>query len=383
MEEINSNFPVQYNLFTNEPEQILIDFELIFSKPAKWRLSNSVFIVTSEEYSELIISGHNVKLSKKNERIVIKDGESPVYEIPLFKITHINIQSRGVSLSSDIVEETSKRGIFMTFSSYNGKPYAMMYSPNLDSMIQTRRKQILSYETPKAVEFAKTVVKSKLKNQANLLKYSIKNKKDDTAKEVYESVKSIEEGIDEIGNIRGERIDEIRNLLLGIEGSCGKIYWNNFKKLLKDEIIFNGREKRGTENPVNSLLNYGYGILYSVIWISIINAGMDPFSGFLHTDENGRPSLVLDIIEGFRAPVVDKNVISFVNLGSEIEMDSGLLSLNTRRSFANKIIERLESFEYYSNKKYQLKSIIQIETRKIASYFRGEIEAYKPFTFKW
>jgi len=383
MEEINSNFPVQYNLFTNEPEQILIDFELIFSKPAKWRLSNSVFIVTSEEYSELIISGHNVKLSKKNERIVIKDGESPVYEIPLFKITHINIQSRGVSLSSDIVEETSKRGIFMTFSSYNGKPYAMMYSPNLDSMIQTRRKQILSYETPKAVEFAKTVVKSKLKNQANLLKYSIKNKKDDTAKEVYESVKSIEEGIDEIGNIKGEKIDEIRNLLLGIEGSCGKIYWNNFKKLLKDEIIFNGREKRGTENPVNSLLNYGYGILYSVIWISIINAGMDPFSGFLHTDENGRPSLVLDIIEGFRAPVVDKNVISFVNLGSEIEMDSGLLSLNTRRSFANKIIERLESFEYYSNKKYQLKSIIQIETRKIASYFRGEIEAYKPFTFKW
>ena len=383
MEEINSNFPVQYNLFTNEPEQIFIDFELIFSKPAKWRLSNSVFIVTSEEYSELIISGHNVKLSKKNERIVIKDGESPVYEIPLFKITHINIQSRGVSLSSDIVEETSKRGIFMTFSSYNGKPYAIMYSPNLDSMIQTRRKQILSYETPKAVEFAKTVVKSKLKNQANLLKYSIKNKKDNTAKEVYESVKSIEEGIDEIGNIRGERIDEIRNLLLGIEGSCGKIYWNNFKKLLKDEIIFNGREKRGTENPVNSLLNYGYGILYSVIWISIINAGMDPFSGFLHTDENGRPSLVLDIIEGFRAPVVDKNVISFVNLGSEIEMDSGLLSLNTRRSFANKIIERLESFEYYSNKKYQLKSIIQIETRKIASYFRGEIEAYKPFTFKW
>jgi len=383
MEEINSNFPVQYNLFTNEPEQIFIDFELIFSKPAKWRLSNSVFIVTSEEYSELIISGHNVKLSKKNERIVIKDGESPVYEIPLFKITHINIQSRGVSLSSDIVEETSKRGIFMTFSSYNGKPYAMMYSPNLDSMIQTKRKQILSYETPKAVEFAKTVVKSKLKNQANLLKYSVKNKKDDTAKEVYESVKSIEEGIDEIGNIRGERIDEIRNLLLGIEGSCGKIYWNNFKKLLKDEIIFNGREKRGTENPVNSLLNYGYGILYSVIWISIINAGMDPFSGFLHTDENGRPSLVLDIIEGFRAPVVDKNVISFVNLGSEIEMDSGLLSLNTRRSFANKIIERLESFEYYSNKKYQLKSIIQIETRKIASYFRGEIEAYKPFTFKW
>jgi len=383
MEEINSNFPVQYNLFTNEPEQILIDFELIFSKPAKWRLSNSVFIVTSEEYSELIISGHNVKLSKKNERIVIKDGESPVYEIPLFKITHINIQSRGVSLSSDIVEETSKRGIFMTFSSYNGKPYAMMYSPNLDSMIQTRRKQILSYETPKAVEFAKTVVKSKLKNQANLLKYSIKNKKDNTAKEVYESVKSIEEGIDEIGNIKGEKIDEIRNLLLGIEGSCGKIYWNNFKKLLKDEIIFNGREKRGTENPVNSLLNYGYGILYSVIWISIINAGMDPFSGFLHTDENGRPSLVLDIIEGFRAPVVDKNVISFVNLGSEIEMDSGLLSLNTRRSFANKIIERLESFEYYSNKKYQLKSIIQIETRKIASYFRGEIEAYKPFTFKW
>jgi len=110
---------------------------------------------------------------------------------------------------------------------------------------------------------------------------------------------------------------------------------------------------------------------------------MDPFSGFLHTDENGRPSLVLDIIENFRAPVVDRTVISFVNLGTEIQMENGLLSLTTRRNFANKIIERLEAEEYYLNKKYQLKSIIQIETRKIASYFRDEIDSYQPFTFKW
>jgi len=61
MEEINSSFPVQYNLFTNEPEEILMDLDIIFSKPTKWRLSNSVFIVTSEDFSELIISGHNVK----------------------------------------------------------------------------------------------------------------------------------------------------------------------------------------------------------------------------------------------------------------------------------------------------------------------------------
>jgi CRISPR-associated protein Cas1 len=383
MEEINSSFPVQYNLFTNEPEEILIDLDIIFSKPAKWRLSNSVFIVTSEDFSELIISGHNVKLSKKNERILIKDGDSPVYEIPFFKITHINIQSRGVSLSSDIIEETSKRGIFLTFSNYNGKPYAMMYSPNLDSMIQTKRKQILSYETKKAVEFSKTIVKTKLKNQSNLLKYSIKNKKENEKEEIYKSIKLIEEKINEVEKIQSEKINEVRNILLGIEGVCGKTYWNSFKKLLKDENIFNGREKRGTENPINSLLNYAYGMLYSVIWISIINAGMDPFSGFLHTDENGRPSLVLDIIENFRAPVVDRTVISFVNLGTEIQMENGLLSLTTRRNFANKIIERLETEEYYLNKKYQLKSIIQIETRKIASYFRDEIDLYQPFTFKW
>lgn len=35
--------------------------------------------------------------------------------------------------------------------------------------------------------------------------------------------------------------------------------------------------------------------------------------GFLHTDLPGKPSLVLDLIEEFRQPVVDRSVLSLIS----------------------------------------------------------------------
>jgi len=57
---------------------------------------------------------------------------------------------------------------------------------------------------------------------------------------------------------------------------------------------------------VNSALNYGYGILYGQVWGAVMNAGFEPFAGFLHLDRPGKPSLVLDLIEEFRQPIVDR-----------------------------------------------------------------------------
>jgi len=52
--------------------------------------------------------------------------------------------------------------------------------------------------------------------------------------------------------------------------------------------------------PVNAMINYAYGVLYSKVERGCIIAGLDPYVGFLHTDRYNKKSLVFDLIEPFR-----------------------------------------------------------------------------------
>ena len=54
-------------------------------------------------------------------------------------------------------------------------------------------------------------------------------------------------------------------------------------------------------DPVNSLLNYGYAMLRDAVEKAIINAGLNPYAGFIHADRPGKHSLTFDMMEEFRS----------------------------------------------------------------------------------
>src|SRR5207248_3345274 len=140
-------------------------------------------------------------------------------------------------------------------------------------------------------------------------------------------------------------VEERAETLRGLEGTAGRLYWDGVKAIVENKAEFAGRIHQGANDPVNSLLNYGYGILYAHVWGAVVNAGLEPFAGYLHVDRPGKPSLVLDMVEEFRQPVVDRTVIAFINLGQSMKMENGLLDQETRRAIAEKILERLSSTE--------------------------------------
>jgi CRISPR-associated protein Cas1 len=69
---------------------------------------------------------------------------------------------------------------------------------------------------------------------------------------------------------------------------------------MPEKYRFKGRSKRPALNPFNAVLNYCYGVLYSRVEKACIIAGLDPFVGFMHTDNYNKKSLVFDLIEPFR-----------------------------------------------------------------------------------
>lgn len=68
--------------------------------------------------------------------------------------------------------------------------------------------------------------------------------------------------------------DRFRQSLMGLEGTLGSKYWQLICHLLPDEVNFEGRKRRRARDLVNSLLNYGYGVLYSQVLNAIIYAGL-------------------------------------------------------------------------------------------------------------
>ncbi len=333
----------------------------------------------------LVISNFGSFVGKKSERMVVYQGEEVIEEVPFFRLSEIVIAKSGISFSSDFLHEAVERGIRVSFLDSSGKPYAMISSPYLTATVITRRAQIESFGDERGVIFAKIIAVGKIRNQMNLLKYFSKYIKISDQQNVLPQldgiVKKINNSVRKIGEIHGSKVDEIREAILGLEGNVGREYWKGVKLLLKKTKL-KKREHKEAKEPINALLNYGYGILYAKIWGALLNAGLEPFAGFVHVDRPGKPSLVLDFIEEFRQPIVDRTVIALVNKGSPVEMEDNLLSTKTRNLLAEKILERLENKIEFEGKKHKLKSVIQMQARHLAMFFRGE-RKYKCYRFRW
>ena len=232
----------------------------------------------------------------------------------------------------------------------------------------------------------KAFVTGKLKNQLNLLRYQAKSRQEEAyLQSVQQHIDDLRTAIDDVADLPGNTVDDLRESLLALEGRAAQRYWKSIKDILPLELGWEGRETRGAQDLFNSLLNYGYGILYAQVEQAILLAGLDTYAGFLHADRPGKPSLVLDLIEEFRQCVVDRTIIGLLNKHVPLDQDDEhRLTESTRRKVAEKVLERLDaSAELYEGKRQALRFILQCQARHLASFLRGDREQYTPFVAGW
>jgi CRISPR-associated protein Cas1 len=305
-------------------------------------------------------------------------------EIPLFRIGEIVVPARGVSLSTDLIEEAAMRGIPITFMGSTGQPFAMLTSPMLTATVVTRRAQLRAMDRAEGAALCSAFVSGKLRNQASLLVYFAKAEKAEPQRRerALAAAMEVRKARKLALAVEGKSPDAVRESLMGAEGFGARAYWSGVKALLDGRCDFEGRKGRGAVDPVNAMLNYGYGILASRAWAALLHAGLDPFAGMLHADRSGKPSLALDLMEELRAPAVDRAVLAHVRLGQPVRFEGAFLNDGTRRAIATGVLERLEAHVTVGGRKLQLGSILQRQARAIATHVRGEGE-YKPFAMTW
>ncbi|HHY94789.1 MAG TPA: CRISPR-associated endonuclease Cas1 [Firmicutes bacterium] len=333
----------------------------------------------------IIVDQYGAFVGKKSERLVVRKEKEVLVEVPFVDLEQLTIASGGVSMSTDVIRECMEQGIQINFLSSSGKPYAKITSPHLSGMVLTRREQLLSYYDDRGLKLARAFVDGKIRNQINVLKYFAKHRKRadvELHRKLYEAAGKMDAIRGELNHLEAANIEAVRAQMMSVEGRAADEYWQMVGEVILGKTEFVGREHRGATDPFNSLLNYGYGILYQQVTGALLLAGLEPYGGFLHADRSGKPSLALDFIEEFRAQVVDRTVIAMISKGFEPELEDGRLSQKTRRELADRVLERLESTERYEGEKHRVKTIIQRQARHLATFVRREGN-YRPFVASW
>jgi CRISPR-associated protein Cas1 len=329
----------------------------------------------------LIINEYGTTIKRKENRFVVENKETNrKEEFSSDSVNQIVIAS-GSSISSGVIKLAMKNNIDIVYVNKFGTPYARIYPCKLGGTTLTRKLQAESYKSEKSLLLARAFIQGKILNQANLLKSLSKSRH---SSELRETAKEILKFSSQILEVSGKNIDDIRERLLGLEGISASLYFQALTKILP----FKQRDKESNDQ-VNIVLNYGYGILYSEIEKACIIAGLDPYLGYYHTDRYGKPSMVLDLIEEFRQPVVDRAVITlFVRkLINEKDFtkngDSVFLSDIGRQKVIDAVMRRLYTRIKFGKKTMTLQGIILEQARNVVRFLMNEIKEYKPFVNRW
>ncbi len=335
----------------------------------------------------LMVDEYGAYLGKRSQRIQVRKGSETLREMPLLKLEGVIVSSQGVTLSSDAIAACAQAGIPIHFVRYSGWVEASIYSAGLIGTVQTRRAQLAALNAPSGVALARSFARAKIANQAALIRYLAKYRRaaePELGERLEAAARGILRGGAEIDALAVEQMDEIRLPLLAAEGRAADRYWQAVRLAVRVPEGWPGRVGRGADDPFNASLNYGYGILYCQVERAVVLAGLDPYGGFIHADRPGKPSLVLDLIEEFRAPAVDRAIFALWNRGGKVELDQeGRLPSEARRGIADAVLDRLERDERYHGRKLALRHVIQTQARQVATYLRGDRKCYEPFIARW
>jgi len=321
---------------------------------------------------QLVINTYGSYLRKKNNCFLVKieeDGKEKVFEVSVNKVDSILITTSAY-ISTDAIKFAVENNIDIVFLDHFGDPYGRVWHSKLGSTVLIRRKQLEIYNTSKGFELAKKWNLKKLDNQVNLLK-KLKKTRSEKKEELEKYIKKIEDISLRIGNLKG-KVEENRQSLLGLEGTVSRYYFEAINFVLPEKFRFKGRSRMPARDEFNCLLNYGYGVLYSIVEKACIISGLDPYIGFIHTDNYNKKSLVFDLIEMFRI-YVDETVLYLFSrkLVKEKYFDkipNGLsLNKNGKVVLMDYLNRTFEKTVKYKGRNIRVKNIIPFECHEIAN----------------
>ena len=221
-------------------------------------------------YHILHITTPNCSLFVDRGILFCKYKDDTENKIAISDIRAIIIATHQISFTNSCISKLLEENVAILHCNNSYKPIG--WSVGLDKVIKTKAfynqiKQNQDFE----INLWKKILKQKIQNQAH--------------------------NINLIGGNNENIIRLIERPLIN-EANIAKQYWKiYFEKLDSPQK----REHKNAENFENICLNYGYAIIQTLIYRSILIHGLTPNLGIHHEEKYNSTPLVYDLMEPFRA----------------------------------------------------------------------------------
>lgn len=182
--------------------------------------------------------------------------------------------------------------IDVTILTGRGRPVAMLKSVDDDAHVKTRLCQYEALSDDKGIAIAKAIEKGKFMGQNQVL-----------SKHGLELLKI--GYLDTIDAVALDDLASVRKRLTTIEGHFTKRYFHQLFTLLPEPLRPVKRSKFLAYDGMNNIFNLAYEALAWRVHRAAITAKLEPYLGFLHGLQHGKPSLVCDLQEVYRHRIDD------------------------------------------------------------------------------
>ncbi|MCL2358351.1 CRISPR-associated endonuclease Cas1 [Candidatus Bathycorpusculum sp.] len=244
------------------------------------------------------ISEHGSTLKRDHDCFIIQVSNEKT-EIPAEKVDAIIVTANAL-VSTQAVALCLEKNIQLVLANWSGKPFGRFWVSTPGRVTEYRRKQYLHQNTPTAFKISKDIVTHKLRAQRKFL-VDLKGNRKTPNETINNSINAINKSLKSLTDL--EYVHSFKQTLLGIEGFAAAEYFSAVSSILPKKYAFKERSRQPAQDKFNAIINYIYGITYSSVEKIVILSGLDPNAGIYHADSYGKPTLVFDLIELFRAKV--------------------------------------------------------------------------------
>jgi CRISP-associated protein Cas1 len=337
--------------------------------------------------STLYVTDQGAYLSVKNQQFqVFYQGELKI-KIPVVRVSNI-VLFGCCNASHGAVSMALKRRIPIMYLSQKGRYFGRLQTEG-DAKVEYLMRQV---ECCQNSEFtrkqAEAIVWAKLHNSRNLLmRLNRRRDSQEVDKDfMQKSVNDLDILMDKM--FFAESMDALR----GYEGKAATIYFQALGRLFTGEFKFEKRTKRPPTDPINSMLSLGYTLLSQNVFSFVQTIGLHTHFGNLHVPRDNHPALVSDLMEEWRAQLVDSLVAYLVN--SQIftiddftlpdERGGVYFQTHALKKFLKHWEEKLQSelTHPHTEQKVAYRRAIELQVREYLACLMGEVKVYRPVIWK-
>jgi CRISPR-associated protein Cas1 len=335
-------------------------------------------MVSGSKTVKIALDGHGSYLGLEKGCFVVKDKQGDTKRYPLFEkeIGEVILRS-GNSVSTGALASLGFWDIDVLVTTQKGRPVAMLRSLDNDDHVSTRIAQYKALENEIGLEIAQNIVKKKIEGQNQVLaKYGLRQFSNTMTFNNFNDLK------------------KLRYNLTNYEAHSSEYYFKEVFSLIPDRIRPLNRKTYKAYDAVNNLFNLGYEVLSWKVHKALVNAKLEPYLGFLHSEQFGKPSLVCDFVEIYRY-IIDDFIIGFCKDLSKKDFitKNELMSRGKvgKREYLNDVetkdfmvaLDKLfasyvEIPRIRHGKRQELETLISEEALLFAKFLRCERESWNP-----